>query len=121
MNQFDKAKEYIRLYGHTKNGFYGRSSGSRDIENPPACLFGAVAKANNLEEEYGKVLTSPAAKILSKVASEQFPDRIDEDIPSRFLNEHRPAVAFNDHPDTTPQDIFLVLEKASVMEEEHVS
>ena len=119
MNQFDKAKEYIRLYGHNKNGFYGRSSGSRDIENPSACIFGALAKANDLREDYGNALVSPAAEILSKIASEQFPDRMDNRLIMPM--NHGPAVSFNDHPDTTPEDVFLVLEKASVMEEEQVS
>jgi hypothetical protein len=47
--------------------------------------------------------------LLNRVISEQFPDR------------RGGVIGFNDHPDTTIDDVILVLEKASIRRDEQVS
>jgi len=50
-------------------------------------------------------------KLLGKVAREQFPERLDED---------QTFPRFNDHPDTTEDEVVAVMEKAAIRWDEQV-
>lgn len=58
----------------------------------------------------GRYIWNHAADaLLSEVATEQYPDRVE---PVRITDA--PIVAFNNHPDTTQEDVERVFEKAIV-------
>lgn len=59
-------------------------------------------------------LGTEALVVLSEVIREQFPDRV------WATSIESTVVHFNDHPDTTEQDVVAVFEKARVRAEERV-
>jgi hypothetical protein len=102
MNPFLEAAR--RLPGHWFQG------DMYDGEN--ACGIGHLSRVmnpegNNLGDFY------EAWNVLSAVAVEQYSDRIVED------NSMKDKFAkFNDHPDTTEDDVVAVMEKAAVLWDE---
>lgn len=54
-------------------------------------------------------------KLLDEIVSEQFPDRVAD-----LQASHNATVAFNDHPETTEEDVVAVFEKAAVKWDERV-
>lgn len=88
---FDAIAERLKQRGWKK--------GSRGNALGPNCLMGA-----NVYLPQGQTVSSFRAGILP-VIIEQFPERKDED-------GYYSVVAFNDHADTTLDDVLMVLDKA---------
>jgi hypothetical protein len=96
---FDAVIAELRSKGWRKGGMYG--------ENGSACLIGAI----------DRVLARPSSSLecfdvardtVLPVIREQFPDRL-----KPYRNSPTNSTArFNDHPDTTLDDVILVCEKA---------
>ena len=77
-----------------------------------SCLVGWVRK---IENELGNQYQGDSIKakdLIMEVIKEQFPERL-----NRF-NQNIPS--FNDHPDTTFEDVRLVIEKAAIKEQEQI-
>lgn len=89
MSNFMTAYEYMKEFGMHKGAAHG--------PNGSVCVVGACYEVG----------TRPTS-ILDKIASEQFPDRVNGERPLRAI------AAFNDHPDTTLDDVRVVLEKADI-------
>src|SRR4051794_21517307 len=90
--------------GWRKGGMYG--------EDGSACLVGAIDRVLSRKQE-GSTRSSSACfvvagKTILPVIREQFPDRL-----KPYRNSPTNSTArFNDHPDTTLDDVILVCEKA---------
>lgn len=95
MNDFDKALEIIRERGMCKNML-------RDEEDR-VCIYGALSLAVYSDKECYPLCVA-ARNHLDKTAYSLFPDR------SLHCKD---AAAINDHPDTTLEDIELILKHAS--------
>jgi hypothetical protein len=89
--------------GWRKGGMYG--------EDGSACLIGAIDRVLSRKQENStrSALTcfQAASEIVLPVIREQFPERI-----GRYAVPNNPTARFNDHPDTTLDDVILVCEKA---------
>jgi hypothetical protein len=114
MNVYDKALEDLRENGHHKGDFYA------DLEKPwtsAACLRGALHRVNGSALAAAKATTAISTTgegLLEDIVAEQFPDRLAP--AGRSVLAH-----FNDHDDTTVDEVFTVLEKASLIEDEKVA
>lgn len=111
MNPFETTKAALKEKGHIKNDFWNDKG---------YCLMGAynssVVKDENEDAWEHAERRIRDIGILGGVCQEQFPDRM----PSKAY-EHSPGgwmIAFNDHPETTVEDVFTVLDKAAVKWEE---
>lgn len=94
------AIEVLRTKGWTKGNY---------SESGKHCAIGALAVAMNEGSNldifsYGLVEKSPLAIQVGKIAKEQFPDRTSKGY----------VTVFNDHEDTTLDDVIMVFEKAAV-------
>jgi hypothetical protein len=96
---FDRAAQRLKKYGWTQ-GTYGGVAG-------PNCLLGALSQL-----QADALIVSGLAEVIQ----EQYPDRALINVPAGF----GVVVDFNDHPDTTLDDILLVLDKAARKAEEKV-
>ena len=79
------------------------------------CLQGALFEAHGVhvagQEGFGKAVRGELAAdlaLVNEVIREQFPERFGAVGASRF----------NDHPDTTVEDVILVMDKAAVRKDE---
>jgi hypothetical protein len=102
------AAEIIRVRGHCK--------GRLEDDEGRVCLAGALLVARH---ESAKMTNQPwpvefgdVDPVLTAVTREQFPDR------SLGIGAY---VTFNNHPDTTPEEVIGVLEKAAARLEESVT
>lgn len=107
------ARAMNRLPGHWFKGYYE--------ENGNLCGLGAVRHELAIEFGYedlydGNIdcstIYNTSVKILDKVAAEQFPERMPED------DQLCKFVAFNDHSETTLEEVLGVFEKAAVLMDE---
>lgn len=80
------------------NGWIKDSLGFPEDPDGPVCLLGAFARVSSRSEG----LTT-----LNKVIGEQFPERLPQ--PTGWYSV---VPTFNDHPDTTLDDVILCCEKA---------
>lgn len=108
-----KVKEIISQRGWCK--------GSMEKTDGSVCLLGAARAAHVQEERNPGWHYSPAITALSKVIQEQYPERVtgatEEPIPGiPWVGDYDHVWIFNDHADTTYEDIERVLEKAAVEE-----
>lgn len=83
-----------------------------------SCLWGAIKRS--VCPEYYRVphpagdlnkyemQANNAASLIGKVISEQYPDRLN----TRYDNNSRAIIPFNDHPETVHSEVIAVLEKA---------
>jgi hypothetical protein len=103
------AAEVIRVRGHCKNTLQDR--------NGHVCLVGALMDV--LGDRCGVFWSEGLADVepvLMAVVTEQYPDRS----VVKYGGGHN-YVAFNNHPDTTPDEVIAVLEKAAARLEETVT
>lgn len=98
MNQIHQAAELIRQKGHVK-GSYQTNKG-----------FCAVGALNFVGVGQETVLSYLATDVVADVIREQYPDRLNLPCRSGFAA----IVRFNDHEDTTQDEVVAVLEKAAV-------
>ena len=111
MNAVAKALEALRSSGWSK-GRYVAPDGSH-------CMLGALNVALGLPDEYVLGTSHPAHTAIANVVAEQYPDRAC--FYRQVDNSWDLSVAtFNDDPDTTFDDIKLVLEKAAIALDEVV-
>lgn len=106
------AAELLRTKGHCKNTL-------QDTQGR-FCLFGAIMEATRLTTSLEDLrLWDDALRVvnpvLAGIAEEQFPERSEC---RYYASPSTPYVAFNNHPDTTPEEVISVLEKAVVQLEE---
>lgn len=95
MSDFLAAKDYLLQHGWIKGAAYEMTAGALE-KNPPACVLGACWLLE---------IPNPA-ETLGEIAVEQFPERCTQYV-------YKTAIAqVNDHPETTLDDIVLILEKA---------
>jgi hypothetical protein len=73
------------------------------------CLFGALSAAHTAAIEQGHPMDRAWLNRVRGVVQEQFPNRTTGAL-----------MSFNDHPDTTVDDVVLVLEKAAIRRIEQV-
>lgn len=109
---FERAADIIRERGHTKYALEEESGG-------PVCLWGALniadhGHANYLDRDIWFFSETEVEKTLFPIVAEQFPDRVG--------TEYRECatIDFNNDPDTTPEEVIAVLEKAAVRASEEV-
>lgn len=76
----------------------GWCKGTAGLPDMPKCIIGAAMCAGADVHDQ---------RALDEVACEQYTDRLNHE-------RLRPAAAFNDHPDTTFEDVERVLEKAAI-------
>jgi hypothetical protein len=113
MNVYDKALEDLREHGHHKGDFYA------DLDQPftsAACIRGALHRVNGSALAAAmstKSLFTTGENLLNDIVAEQYPDRL-APVGRNVLTY------FNDHEDTTLDEVITILEKASVMEQEKV-
>jgi hypothetical protein len=101
-----QAVEVLRARGHCKNVL-------RDEEGR-VCLVGALCAVTG----YRHATWMDFGPAVRAVVREQFPDRVSpESHPDLFWE----AVQFNNHPDTTADEVIAVLEKAAARLEESVT
>jgi hypothetical protein len=110
MAVFEQAAQYLRECGWIKGELGGEYGG-------PACLVGACEAVSDyyLFTEHYQFTEQRVVPILNKIVEEQYPDRLFDD-----EEDLVPAARFNDHPDTTLDDVVAVLEKAEVRYNERV-
>jgi hypothetical protein len=100
MNIYDLAAE--RLRGHWIKG-------TLDDDDGNVCSLGALQVVTG-------GLTSPdyyaSAERLSKIVVDGYPDRLTYDDDDEQMGLH-PVAQFNDHPDTTEEDVLLAFKQAS--------
>lgn len=113
MNSIREAAK--NLPGHWHKGDYTDGQGNY-------CGIGHVLKASGLTDEQIEMgdgdFVEARLDVLNKVAGEQFPDRAFT-MPSAGIVVENPYFAyFNDHPDTTEDEVLAVMEKAAVVYEE---
>jgi hypothetical protein len=106
MGSADKIREYLDKNGWIQEEMFGWSK----AEMLPgyyrsACLIGAASETGVM----GDYIT---INIIVNVIEEQYSDRLTSESPQCSI------VQFNDHPDTTYDDVILVLEKAAILEGE---
>lgn len=94
-----EAIEVLKTVGWGK-GLYVSSDGKR-------CLMGAISRAS---------ITQPMSNVRRTLTNIE--DIILEQFPERFISLGAITPNFNDHPDTTLEDVILVLEKAAIRAEE---
>lgn len=104
MNAFEKMLE--TLPGHWHQGSLSDKKGNY-------CVVGHLRKALGLNTISGWPLDAlEAVDFLETKIVEMYPDR-----PSAGWD---PVPAFNDHPDTTEEDVIAVVEKAAIGWEERI-
>ena len=114
MNIYDEALADIRKYGHYKGDFYS------DLEHPfksSACMRGALHRVNGsalAAVQSQTAISTTGEGLLEDIIAEQFPDRLAP--VGRNITAH-----FNDHEDTTLDEVIAIFEKASIIEDEKVS
>lgn len=121
MNTFDKMKDDLKTHGHHKGNFYAND------DNPyesPACLMGSMYRVLDMMPARYHYLPL-ASQTLEAVISEQFPDRFTPSqehpgLEKGTVSAGGVVVQFNDHKDTTLDEVILVLEKAAMKEAERV-
>lgn len=101
-----------------------------DIRNPynrdEKCGLGHLSDIcvpHPLHNKDGEALFNQAAILISKVAGEQFPERKGSRYTDSELHGNSSAFCFadfNDHPDTTEDDVIMVFEKAAILLDEQV-
>lgn len=114
MNTLWQAAQKIR--GHYHKGDYADGKGNY-------CMLGAMASVRGVQDtiltgdEEGDILFdhefNAQENILKEIIEEQFPDRLG-------LNRFPGVPTFNDHPDTTEDEVVAVLEKSAVRWDERV-
>lgn len=118
MNKAEQCKAYIREKGWAKS--------SMQQPDGKVCMLGAVICSeveDLMSAEANEVWTrhvNGVIKILGDIAEEQFPERTKILDATKDLYSHIRVSAFNDHPDTTLEDVETVFEKASVRLDELV-
>lgn len=99
MNGIHKAADLIRKGGLSKRAY---------IRGASFCALGALGCS---------AVNSPLIQnLVADVVREQYPERI-ETLPLSYLDRYLDCatiVTFNDHPDTTKDDVVAVLEKAAI-------
>ena len=92
------------------------------------CVAGAMNMAAREHHAVYSAVSTPtwnmplhgnAWKMLDTVAREQYPDRVGDAAVLRYVQY--PVVDVNNHPDTTIDEMLLLMEKAAVRVEELVS
>jgi hypothetical protein len=94
MTDYTPVKEYLLKHGWHKGGLW--PDGVWHDEDSPVCVLGACMRTE----------TPIEWSLLSRIAQEQFPDLVDQ------WAAKAPVAQANDHPDSTLEDIFLILDKA---------
>lgn len=98
VNPFRRAQEVLEKRGWCKHVMIDKTN--------KVCLLGAIGVANHSQEEYK---ASPNTwfeyPVILNIIKEQFPERYRSD----SIGE-----SFNDKPETTYDDVWLVLDKAAV-------
>ena len=100
-----------RLPGNWHKGSYTDEEGN-------FCGWGHIAYHMSDErwtDGLDEMFRTDIPKITSRIAAEQFPER-QSDYALETNQPHFPS--FNDHEDTTEEDVLLVLEKAAIEWEE---
>jgi hypothetical protein len=103
MNKIDQVIETIKNVGWHQGSYYNFDEDNTIIG---VCIIGAIrhtAARHNVSPSL--FMHKPMAMIRS-IINEQYPDRMDP--------EMAVVPAFNDHKDTTIEDVIAVLEKASI-------
>lgn len=85
--------------------------------NTKVCLMGAFYSAHGADMVCNRP-TKYGVDLVSKVVEEQFPDRIENRLTLPIKLDTFP-VWFNDHDQTTWDEVDLVLEKAAGLWDEH--
>lgn len=122
MNLIDRAKEVLNGGRKWSKGHYHSYAPGVGQTH---CTLGAIVVAGELDEHrLGVVLPElPEVQALAAVVEEQYADRIaredDLEYPPTFTASGKVA-RFNDHRDTTFEDVERVMEKASMKLEETV-
>lgn len=94
------------LSGHWHQGGYNSEDGNN------SCALGHLRSVMGFHENYDNFDYTEWRKcigILNRTSGAMFPDRTSQNI-----------VIFNDHPDTTEDDVIAVMEKAAVRYDEIV-
>lgn len=110
MNPFQQAKEAIQAKGHIKEDF---------ATDDGYCVMGAYNVVVEYNDEFRDDRTKKRVRdlrILGDICKEQYPDRM----PFPQPTHGEAIIGFNDHPKTTEQDIYTVLDKAAMRLEEMV-
>lgn len=81
------------------------------------CALGAVGRATIEAGPLSHSVPASLADLVGEVVKEQYPDRLPHMQEYRGSSFHC-VVRFNDHPDTTAEEVALVLEKAAVRADE---
>lgn len=85
-----------------------------DLCGPNESYCGLGHVHNVYMEVHGDIIPDDVWELMDNTAKEQYPDRIDEsDSKSLFA-------MFNDHEDTTEDEVLAILEKVAVKVDEHV-
>ena len=100
MNQIHQAAELIRRRGHVK-GSYQTDKGF--------CAVGALNFVG-VREIVSSGQQSHDGDVVADVIREQYPDRVNLPCRTGFAA----IVRFNDHEDTTQDEVVAVLEKAAI-------
>ena len=117
MNPIREAAKNLRGYWY-KGEYYNEDNNSQ------MCGLGHVANVlgnGDLEAGFEADEFYECQKIMDKVAKEQYPDRN-----SSFMAPNQQKMfthnfpIFNDHPDTTEDEVVAVIEKAAVLYDEKI-
>lgn len=114
MNYLREALEIMAKRGHAQ---YTRCNAEGKVCVDSALTL-AIAGQVNPESVEDSDLASSLLDEIGTVALEQYPERAG--IPDMWGQSH-PAVAMNNHPDTTLDDMCRVIEKAAIRHDEVVA
>ncbi len=108
-------KNYIREAAKHLPGRWMKGYSADDRGN--FCGIGWVGEV--VTKDHGtSVACWPLFDVMDKIAVEQYPDRVTE--PGDSHTGIRLFAQFNDHPETTKDEVVAVMEKAAVAWEEKV-
>lgn len=109
MNDFDAAIDYLEEYGWTKHHMFGSDRSACIMGAFEVVVLGNTKESVSIESGVNTVERNGywnRIDIVTKIVREQFPGR-DKGTGFTIAN-------FNDHRDTTYDDVIMVLEKASI-------
>jgi hypothetical protein len=110
MNTIDKVLDKIKEIGWHQGNYVNSDEDGNLIG---VCMIGAFRKAELYEWSNWEFANPAFYMPVEEVIKEQFPDRL-------IYSGMEGIPAFNDHEDTTLDDVLLVLEKASIKYDEMV-
>lgn len=109
----------ITRYGHHKHGFFDGSA--HDYESPypyakaPACATGAIARAAGFMYPSGRAVSDDVVESEAVARLAETITRLRPEFSARTGEAFRTVVDFNDHPNTTAEEVVLIMREAAGM------